>query len=928
MKTSIIRVKSYLKGEYIDCGSGIILTPYHVLTVEHILRGDSFTVVLNGEEKNAFIEKTNDVAALLKIETEIEYDTEQLKFTDEELLNRNLEWFAEGFITNEQVIHQISGIGITHIENSENGTDFKLLNISVGYAENYQGMSGSPVICNDRIVGMLQVQSLEERGLLGLEMISTSLFKELLSTQFISGSKYIEDFEDYARQFTEKAIEKNLKSKKYIPDIFVEEGQYKENFRYFSQPKLFIRKIIEEINSFDLKNVNKIFSYNNEQELDFSDIKDYIYKYSILETCELLIQRLNDAIQKLEKVNHIIENTESSVEKRYKQGFGFSFIMTKFVFEQIKNEISFFKYKIILITNDAGQGKTNFLCDFANNFLLKKNIPVLFYNAYDFRGPLMNPIKKALTINETYKWEYVKQALTKKWDCEYKAVIIIIDGLNENTVLVDFCGYIIDFLKEAQELPFIKVALSTRNEFLKEHFGKLNSNELGGCFYHLNMNHRSEEFMERIFNGYLNYFDIHIAKDAISEKAYEILANDTLLLRFFCEVNQGKKQVVLLNIHKYSLFKKYYEMKKKEINFQNSSEIEEIFDKLIDHICKYMIENQQFFKMPRNKLSEEELKIIDRLLESDIIFKQEDQIQEGFLREQEIVLSFTFDEFRDYCITRYILKNYCGEEFLKLWDNMHSNHWTIVEGIERYTFFLAKTEIKEILPILRKGKNFSGIYWKNVWELEDDDITSEDVKIWENEFLSGGTNASKIVSFLLSRRNRNYCKKINVDLLFEMLDQLANNIILFAKTMKMMFMKEKQDIYSVINSKKATVLSCNTLIENLNENIGNKEFINKYKDFLRLTIYIMQIDTCRIKKLWSDAYATSAEDVEDILNMYTMKVNLPQLIYYNMKLIFEGILTISKGSDKLRKMRSELENNHIKNDYKTINKKINSIWNL
>ena len=930
MKTSIIRVKSYLNNDLIECGTGIVISPHYVLTAKHILSGDYHTVVLNGEEKNALIEKSNianGVAALLKMETEIEVDSEQLKFTDEELLNEDIKWYAEGFIGTEQEYHTMSGNGITHTENSEYGIDFKLLNIGAGYAENYKGMSGSPVICNDRIVGMLQIQSLEERGLLGLGMISTNLFKDLLPVQFISVSKYIEDFEDCARHLTEKAIEKNLKSKKYIPDIFVEEGQYKESFRYFSEPKLFIRRIIDEITNFDLNNINKVLSYNNEQELDFSELKEYSSKDSILDTCELLIQRLNDAIQKIKRASQKIEYTKASIEKRYMQGFGLSFMGSMSVFERIISEISFFKYRTILFTNDAGQGKTNFLCDFADNFLLKKKIPVLYYNAYDFHEPLMNLIKKALTVNETYKWEYVKQALTKKWECEYRSIIIIIDGLNENTALDDFCGYIVDFVKEAQELPFIKVALSTRNEFLKERFGRLNPDELGDCFYHLNMNQRSEEFMERIFKGYLNFFDIHIAKDAISEKVYKILAKDTLLLRFFCEVNQGKKQVSLLNIHKYSLFKKYYEMKKKEINFQNSSATEEIFDKLIDHICKYMIENQQFFKVPRKKLENEELKILDRLLESDIIFKQEDQVQEGLLKEIEIVLSFTFDEFRDYCITRYILKSHCEKELLKLWNRMHSNHWTIAEGMERYTFFLAKTEIKEILPIIQKGEDYYQIYWKNVWELEEEDITPEDIKIWNNEFLSCGTNAPRIVSFLLGRRNRNYCKKINVDLLFEMLDQLADNTLLFEKLMKRLFINEKIDKYGIKSSPKETVIHCNILIQNFRKDIGNKDFISENKDFLRLTIYIMQIDTSMIKNLWADIYLTSPEDIEEIVKIYIPKKKLSSLIYYNIQLILDEIISKCQENENLRKIREELEKKHKNFDYSDINKKINSIWN-
>ena len=122
-------------------------------------------------------------------------------------------------------------------------------------------MSGSPVVCRDRIVGMLQMQNYTERGLLGLEMSSTDQFKEFLPAQFIGSSQYIEEFEASVRDFTEKAIEKNISSKKYIPDIFVEEGSYKENFRYFAEPDLFLKKVMEDLEALDLRPVNRFLNH-------------------------------------------------------------------------------------------------------------------------------------------------------------------------------------------------------------------------------------------------------------------------------------------------------------------------------------------------------------------------------------------------------------------------------------------------------------------------------------------------------------------------------------------------------------------------------------------------------------------------------------------------------------------------------------------
>ena len=206
--------------------------------------------------------------------------------------------------------------------------DFKLLNIENGYAENYHGMSGAPVLCRGRIVGMLQQQNMSERGLLNLEMSSTTLLEELLPSKFLVPSKYREEFEKRARQITQELIDHNKKNKKYIPEIFVEEGEYKENFRYFSEPNLFINKVIEEITALDFRAVNKFILQNDEKgdELDFKDIESFAATHTWKETAELLIQRLDAAIKEINRVRNLISVRDKgiSLERYYRQEDGSS----------------------------------------------------------------------------------------------------------------------------------------------------------------------------------------------------------------------------------------------------------------------------------------------------------------------------------------------------------------------------------------------------------------------------------------------------------------------------------------------------------------------------------------------------------------------------------------------------------------------------
>ena len=194
------------------------------------------------------------------------------------------------------------------------------------------------------------------------------------------------------------------------------------------------------------------------------------------------------------------------------------------------------------MTKKAGQGKTNFLCDLTENFLVRKGIPSLYCNASNFVEKPSAQILRQLTGNGKWEIEYVKTELNRLWETEGKFVVIVIDGLNENTTLMNFGKFVEESMKELMEIPHLKVVMSTRSELINERFPSLNPECLGKDFYHLDMTQRhNEDFNKRIFYGYLKFFNIQILNNTLWVNTYKQLTEDTLLLRFFCEVNKGKK---------------------------------------------------------------------------------------------------------------------------------------------------------------------------------------------------------------------------------------------------------------------------------------------------------------------------------------------------------------------------------------------------
>ena len=120
----------------------------------------------------------------------------------------------------------------------------------------------------------------------------------------------------------------------------------------------------------------------------------------------------------------------------------------------------------------------------------------------------MANIKQKLLLNGTYSFLYANKMLLREWNRSKRPIVIVIDGLNENTMVKNFGQCIQDFLGECQSYPYIKVIMTTRNEFLKERFATIEEGTYSSVYKHIDMWHRSEGFKERIFWGYLDFVEI------------------------------------------------------------------------------------------------------------------------------------------------------------------------------------------------------------------------------------------------------------------------------------------------------------------------------------------------------------------------------------------------------------------------------------
>lgn len=910
MENYIVKVKSYYYDEVIQYGTGIIIADTWVLTAEHVVCGNRHTVELSGCEIP--IKKFNCMNGVAVLEAEKNFSWKAQAFSDDEILDEASNWIIHGYIGTQQKAHEITGMGF-HIVETSNVWDCSLINIMTGSAEDYVGLSGSPVFCDGRIVGILQMQSSNRMGLLGIRMTTVKMFEPLLPEAAKCGNEYLIQIFEKLKKYTEMQLNKNLQSKKYIPNIFVEEGDYKEKARYFAEPLLFVNKTLREIMQLDFQEINAVLKKEG-SEIDFNSLNVSVTVDNVEEvTLELTkkIQMTVDNIRLLEK--RIYEREVVWAEfYNIKQNLLNSSI--RFVMGEWAENLEYASKKYLLLTKDAGQGKTNFLCDFTTNFLIRKEYLVLYYNAYQFNQSPMLYIHKQLTMNGQYSMEYVHKILLREWERTKRSVMIIIDGLNENTFIENFGQCMRDFLEECQQYPYIKVIMSTRNELFQERFGVIEEGSYQESYKKMDMWRTDDDFKNRIFRGYMQYFDISIRPNALSQRAYDLLTDDVLLLRFFGEVNEHQQQIYLYDVYKYEVFQQYIEKKAKEYH---GNEVvlnqNNILFMLLDKIVGYMIEKKEFFHVPVSVFTQEEERILIKMLENEVIFKDEQLIKSGILEKKSMTISFTFDEFRDFCITNYVLEHFSKEDvFMQFWKDMQENNLTIREGVQKYVFYLSRTKYqKDLRHIVEKVPEYDEMYWLYIWGVQDDYLSYEDIAKWKEQVLQHGSYGHRVVNYLLMRYDCDCFHNLNIKILFELMDEIIVDMGEYHRFIREMFGVYIKDDYKLLyhDSPKA-VYPYNYLVRDLLEGMGKEEWNLVHRELFRLTIYLFELRHSDTLQLWENLYQNTP-DIAVVL-LQEMNTHNSSLIQGNVIDILEGLLGLELGNQDER-LHNLYENNRYKN---------------
>lgn len=584
----------------------------------------------------------------------------------------------------------------------------------------------------------------------------------------------------------QQKIEDEKRTKKYIPSVFVETSETKEEARYFANPIFFCRKIDDDIRRIDLANFNKLFDMAKIQSIEdnLPEIRTLELPSSLSELWARLVQQSTalEAMQEsVSPFSYYADRGErfapSEDSKAYWEVFQISIeSIASGVFRSLENankKIGIAQAKIFLVTGMAGQGKTNFICDLIENQFRVFEVPAIFIPARslnDYPGPnriltYIGNNRYAPDVSDLHELFALLNNVAE--ECQ-KPFVIAIDGINEVGDLDGFVAELRIFLEALCQYDFVKIILTCRNEFFDHKFADVFEPQFSNHLHRVKdlRSEMSEDNKSRLLDAYLNHFQIEVN---LSKNATEFLKNDFILLRIFCEIHEGKDIGYVPDIYKGDIFEGY--LTKKIDEFPTSLKIKAL--KSLYKICSQMLEAEKFSQISVEGFGDSERDIIEQLIGEDIILRRE--VPSTGLASLGIEnISFTYDELRDFLLAYYTISELSKSNPTQIQTIFEKlPNWPIYEGFFRYAYVLARKHNNDtILAVCEASEDFHRHFLYNLYLLSADIQTPDDVEHVKNVLkdTTAERNLRQVAWFLF--RKRESSDHLNIQILLDHVNSL------------------------------------------------------------------------------------------------------------------------------------------------------------
>lgn len=640
-------------------------------------------------------------------------------------------------------------------------------------------------------------------------------------------------------------VRKNIVSKKYIPDTFMEISELKDRIRYFSDPVLFYNRVYEKTTRFNFEYLNRYINNNKEKLFEFD-----IRSFSIAENVDF------ESFYK--QANDFYIYLKNKYDELYHNG-NIGWINSHKIDRQA-TDIEYINKRLCIITANAGQGKTNFLCDFANNVLIKRGIPTLYINGYEIdASSIERSLVHAVYPVNTYSFADIIDGIKNYCINSQKPFILIIDGLNENNSPQLLSTNICNLIRELLNFKFIKIILTCRTEYYRERFDDIDKifPEQTIKIDHIHT-HLNEAQKERLLNNYLNYFNIHAN---LSEAIKNELTDNLLLLRIFAESYSGQTLAYVEDLHKDELFKTYYTKLCNALSDKLSSDgysnvNVRLIRLFIEQIVSYMVEHEQFSNIPiLDEMNHNQL--YQRFIDENILIRRDLIFSSGVFGSDEVV-NFTYDEFRDYLISCYLIDTIypkspnCFESFIAEYTKSGQQ---LAEGLRSFLFLLSKKHSdKKIHTWLKNQDWYKTVFMNHIWDVDNKYINDDDLLLIEQLLPEHNKHIIPRLLFI-GRWDTKRFPKLNIHILLKYMASLSDvdledKVYSIWRSKKKYWRKEEDEDWMYFLSLHEKLLSDQNFFQNL-------ETHNIFEFFLYITP--LSNDALEIYEKYLHVYGSKAQ---------------------------------------------------------------------
>lgn len=543
-------------------------------------------------------------------------------------------------------------------------------------------------------------------------------------------------FSDSVGRLLDLQIRRNIVSGKYLEDTYLEVDELKEKLRFFVDPFFFFQLSCERAKKLNFDNLRWKLFEKNEGNFDF-DVS------SLVEGCNLL----NDFELLYEASRRLSVYLSSKYQELHGGGNTRYFQSRKIGDIRVLNDCH--HKRVFLLTSKAGQGKTNLLCDLTKNVLIKRGIPAAYLNGYELAA---NNVERSfahkLFSTQSYSLDDILVSARCYCKQNHKPFVFIIDGLNENAAPRELRASVETFLSTVLQYDFVKVILSCRTEYYDTHFASIGKLFKEDTIIQKDINNRLRDDWGKLKELYFNHFSISYT--SITEDIRDEFCENLLLFRIFCEVNEGKHIHVVHSIAKEPLFSAYCvkmvsRISEELMNEGFGSATKEFIVGFLQEVVGYMVEKEEFSNMPLSIIwtgtDAQQREVLNRFLDNNVLVRKDLMPDNLSPFKNSEVVNFTFDEFRDYLVSHYLVDKVLKDNkdsFKALVSKFTDKEHFLSEGLTTFLFaYIKRTKDPYALETIKSQSWYIDVFKYKIWDIEESDINDNDLNLIK-QFLSEG----------------------------------------------------------------------------------------------------------------------------------------------------------------------------------------------